>query len=228
MQEINYSNYKTRGNSCNLSNWLKNQTKTDSTVRESSSTCSFSPWWNNIKNPQLWELFFSPTCLFSSLLLLLGHGCENLLHLINDVSQLAWVGLCHFLNGVTHWRLYMQGDKCVKMQKCWSTCSNMSLQSNMIACIHVCVPSISTGCNLMHTILKTLTVDEQNRHAFASSAHLQHDSDLSKAAVHHIKHVNDYGHRVCFLQATQEENKTRKGWRGMLSKYGYNMQIQSR
>lgn len=39
---------------------------------------------------------------FCLLVLLLGHGCENLLHLVEDVVQLVRVPLCNFLNGVTH------------------------------------------------------------------------------------------------------------------------------
>lgn len=46
------------------------------------------------------------------LLLLLGHGCENLLHLIDDVVQLVRVSLDHFLDGVTHCRLHTQAQKC--------------------------------------------------------------------------------------------------------------------
>lgn len=34
--------------------------------------------------------------------LLLGHGCEDLLHLVDDAVQLVWVFLYNFLNGVTH------------------------------------------------------------------------------------------------------------------------------
>lgn len=46
------------------------------------------------------------------LLLLLGHGCENLLHLIDDVVQLVRVSLDHFLDGVTHCRLDTQAQDC--------------------------------------------------------------------------------------------------------------------
>lgn len=38
-------------------------------------------------------------------ILLLRHGCENLLHLINDAVQLVWVPLHNFLDGVAHCRL---------------------------------------------------------------------------------------------------------------------------
>lgn len=51
------------------------------------------------------------------LLLLLGHGCENLLHLVDDVVQLVRVPLCNFLDGVTHRRLDTQAQKCLVGQQ---------------------------------------------------------------------------------------------------------------
>lgn len=44
-------------------------------------------------------------CVF---VLLLGHGCEDLLHLVDDAVQLVWVFFYNLLDGVTHWWLDIQ------------------------------------------------------------------------------------------------------------------------
>lgn len=56
--------------------------------------------------------------LFSCLLvLLLGHGRENLLHLIDDVVQLVRVLRRNFLDGVTHRRLDTHAQRCLVGQQ---------------------------------------------------------------------------------------------------------------
>lgn len=65
--------------------------------------------------------------------LLLGHWCEDLLHLFDDAVQLVWVFFYNLLDGVTHW---------------WLDKSKVSSTYKKVMSYHECVQRSAYVCTL--------------------------------------------------------------------------------